>query len=220
MINHLANTPACGTQRFVVANANQRLAARRLSIWLPVILLSWLLCSCGVLEQAPENVGDYPTDFARFLNETEAHAEYEDFVYFLHSHDVHNIVPVWQLLQQGSDWQKHQLPKYALPDREHWDSMINTLVFLKYDLIPYIGDVRVLSGFRTPHYNLAAGGAGKSRHLTFSALDLRPVADIERAQLHGILQNRWLNLGREYNLGLGLYAHLRFHIDTGGYRQW
>jgi len=214
MINHLANT-AYAMRCVVIANAGKRLPA-----WLPLILLSWLLSSCGVLEQAPENANDYPTDFARFLNETEAHAEYEDFVYFLHSHDVHNIVPVWQLLQQGSDWQKHQLPKYALPDREHWDSMINTLVFLKYDLIPYIGDVRVLSGFRTPHYNLAAGGAGKSRHLTFSALDLRPVTDMERTQLHGILQNRWHNLGREYNLGLGLYAHLRFHIDTGGYRQW
>jgi len=214
MINHLANT-AYAMRCVVIANAGKRLPA-----WLPVILLSWLLSSCGVLEQAPENANDYPTDFARFLNETEAHAEYEDFVYFLHSHDVHNIVPVWQLLQQGSDWQKHQLPKYALPDREHWDSMINTLVFLKYDLIPYIGDVRVLSGFRTPHYNLAAGGAGKSRHLTFSALDLRPVTDMERTQLHGILQNRWHSLGREYNLGLGLYAHLRFHIDTGGYRQW
>jgi len=214
MINHLANT-AYGMRCVVIANAGKRLPA-----WLPLILLSWLLSSCGVLEQAPENANDYPTDFARFLNETEAHAEYEDFVYFLHSHDVHNIVPVWQLLQQGSDWQKHQLPKYALPDREHWDSMINTLVFLKYDLIPYIGDVRVLSGFRTPHYNLAAGGAGKSRHLTFSALDLRPVTDMERTQLHGILQNRWHSLGREYNLGLGLYAHLRFHIDTGGYRQW
>jgi len=214
MINHLANT-AYAMRCVVIANAGKRLPA-----WLPLILLSWLLSSCGVLEQAPENANDYPTDFARFLNETEAHAEYEDFVYFLHSHDVHNIVPVWQLLQQGSDWQKHQLPKYALPDREHWDSMINTLVFLKYDLIPYIGDVRVLSGFRTPHYNLAAGGAGKSRHLTFSALDLRPVTDMERTQLHGILQNRWHSLGREYNLGLGLYAHLRFHIDTGGYRQW
>ena len=195
-------------------------AGTRRATWIPVLIFSWLVSSCGILTQAPENLEEYPPDFARFLNENEAHADYEDFVYFLQSHDVHTIVPVWQLLQQGSDWRKHQLPKYALPDREHWNSMISTLVFLKYDLIPYIGDVRVLSGFRTPHYNLAAGGAGRSRHLTFSALDLKPVADIEKSQLHGILQNRWHSLGREYNLGLGLYANSRFHIDTGGYRQW
>jgi len=212
MITLIVNAPAYGRRCVAVAAAGKRLTS-----WL---LLSWLVSSCGMLIQAPDNVNDYPADFARFLNQTEAHTDYQDFVYFLHSHDVHTIVPVWQLLQQGSDWEKHQLPKYALPDREHWDSMVNTLIFLKYDLIPYIGDVRVLSGFRTPHYNRLAGGAGKSRHLTFSALDLRPVADIERTQLHGILQNRWHNLGREYNLGLGLYADSRFHIDTGGYRQW
>ena len=98
--------------------------------------------------------------------------------------------------------------------------MVNTLVFLKYDLIPYIGDVRVLSGFRTPKYNRLAGGAGRSRHLTFSALDLKPVTEIDRSRLHRILQNRWHTLGEEYKLGLGLYSNLRFHIDTGGHRQW
>jgi len=215
MIALAIQTPAYGRWLHVVAGR-----CKFRSAWLPVLLLSWLVSSCGILSQAPENSDDYPADFARFLNKNEVHADYEDFVYFLRSYDVHNIVPVWQLLQQGSDWERHQLPKYALPDREHWNSMVNTLVFLKYDLIPYIGDVRVLSGFRTPHYNRLAGGVGKSRHLTFSALDLRPVADIERTQLHGILQNRWHNLGREYELGLGLYANSRFHIDTGGYRQW
>ena len=98
--------------------------------------------------------------------------------------------------------------------------MLDTLVFLKYELIPHIGDVRVLSGFRTPHYNRLAGGAGRSRHLTFSALDLRPIADIDRTRLHRILQNRWHTLGEDYNLGLGLYSKQRFHIDTGGHRQW
>ena len=121
------------------------------------LLLSWTISSCGILTEAPENLNDYPVDFARFLKENNSHSDYEDFVYFLQSHDVHNIVPVWQLLQQGSDWEKYQLPKYAMPDRDHWNSMLNTLVFLKYDLIPYIGDVRVLSGFRTPHYNQLAG---------------------------------------------------------------
>lgn len=202
-------------RRFVVANIKRQPTAL-----LVVVLLSWQIASCGILTEVPENLHYYPTDFARFLSKNGAHGDYEDFVYFLKSHDVHQIVPVWQLLQQGSEWEKHQLPKYALPPREHWNSMVSTLVFLKYDLIPYIGDVKVLSGFRTPHYNKLAGGAGKSRHLSFSALDLRPVAKIDRSQLHGILQNRWHSFGNHYNLGLGLYANTRFHIDTGGFRQW
>lgn len=184
------------------------------------LVMSLSITACGLLSEMPDNLYDYPPDFEQFLRENNASYDYEEFVYFLQSHDVHRIVPVWQLLQQGSDFRKHKLPKYALPAREHWDEIINTLVFLKYDLVPYIGDVRVLSGFRTPKYNLLAGGAGKSRHLTFSALDLRPVANIERSELHRILQNRWHTLGEEYNLGLGLYSSLRFHIDTGGHRQW
>jgi len=196
MIAPLFTVLADGMRRFVFANGHQRPTTL-----LVVLLLSWQITSCGILTEVPENLHDYPSDFARFLARNGAHGDYEDFVYFLKSHDVHQIVPVWQLLQQGSEWEKHQLP-------------------IKYDLIPYIGDVKVLSGFRTPHYNKLAGGAGKSRHLSFSALDLRPVAKIDRSKLHGILQNRWHSFGNHYNLGLGLYGNKRFHIDTGGFRQW
>lgn len=181
---------------------------------------SLYITACGILSEMPENLNDYPPDFAEFLIENNAQRDYEDLVYFLQSQQLHNLLPVWQLLQQGSDFRKHSLPKYAIPSRENWDKMINTLVFLKYELIPYIGDVRVLSGFRTSQYNKLAGGAPKSRHLTFSALDLRPVETIERTELHRILQNRWHTLGENYNLGLGLYSSLRFHIDTDGHRQW
>jgi len=185
-----------------------------------IFLGALLLSACGVLTEVPENIDSYPDDFEQFLRSQNAHTQYEDLVYFLASQGVHNIVPIWQLLQQGSDWRKHRLPKYAIPPRKNWDEIVTTLVFLKYDLIPYIGPVKVLSGFRTPHYNFAAGGAGKSRHLSFSALDLRPVNKMDRSTLHGILQNRWKQFGHDYKLGLGLYNNLRFHIDTGGHRQW
>ena len=184
------------------------------------LLVICYVTACGPVQEEPQDLYNYPPDFEAFLSHYQAHAEYQELVFFLQSHDAHNIVPVWQLLLQGTDFRKHNLSKYALPDRKHWDSMLDTLVFLKYELIPHIGDVRVLSGFRTPHYNRLAGGAGRSRHLTFSALDLRPIADIDRTRLHRILQNRWHTLGEDYNLGLGLYSKQRFHIDTGGHRQW
>ncbi len=185
-----------------------------------VLLAGSLLNACGILSEVPDGLHNYPPDFQQFLNDNHAHAEYEEFVYFLQSHGVHQIVPAWQLLQQGSDFRKHDMARYALPERTNWNEMVDTLVFLKHDLIPLIGPVRVLSGFRTPEYNRVAGGARRSRHMSFSALDLRPVAEMNRTKLHRILQNRWHTLGEDYDLGLGLYSSLRFHVDTGGHRQW
>ena len=179
-----------------------------------------LVSACGLLSEVPPGIDRYPKEFAQFLDQQSLHREYSDLVYFLASYGVDNAVPVWQLLQQGSDWRRHQLPKFAIPPRSRWQEMLNTLVFLKYEVLPYIGPVKVLSGFRTPEYNLVAGGADQSRHLTFSALDLKPVNHIERSELHDILLQRWTNFGSNYKLGLGLYGGLRFHIDTGGYRKW
>jgi len=183
-------------------------------------LLMFLISACGMLTPLPESIDEYPDDFAKFLNQGDLHGDYNDLVFYLEDNGVHDTVPTWQLLLQGTDWKSHKLPKYAIPPRENWRDMINTLAFLKYDLLPYTGPVKVLSGFRTPGYNLAAGGADKSRHLSFSALDLKPVNDIDRAALHSILKDRWNTLGEQYKLGLGLYNGLRFHIDTGGHRQW
>jgi len=183
-------------------------------------LLILSLNSCALLTPLPESIENYPEDFAQFLNSGNHYQSYDDLVYFLAANGIDDTVPVWQLLQQGTDWRRHKLQKYAIPPRENWDDMVNTLIFLKYDLMPYIGPVEVLSGFRTPTYNRVAGGAAKSRHLDFSALDLRPVNEIKRSQLRGILTERWTNIGKQYNLGLGLYSGSRFHIDTGGHRRW
>ena len=201
-----------------------------------LLLLALSITSCGFSTQRQDSIADQfadlgvelvvdqteelPEDFHQFLVNNNYHSEYNDLVYFLSSHGVENLVPTWRLLQQGSEWEKHALPRYAMPQRHLWEQMVGTLMFIKRELVPYIGPVKVLSGFRTPHYNFAAGGAGRSRHLIFSALDLRPVQQIDRASLHAILQNRRHNYGREYKLGMGLYHGTRFHIDTGGYRQW
>ncbi len=184
---------------------------------LPVLLLVALtLMSCArrpVHEAAPES-------FRQFIILNNLQTEYRTFERYLYSKGVRDLVPTWQLLQQGSDWRQHGLSPYAFPERESWDRMVKTLTFIRVDLIPFIGPVEVLSGFRTKYYNHVAGGAPRSRHLSFSALDLRPVREIERKRLHAILQKIWHTRGKKRNLGMGLYQGLRFHIDTGGYRQW
>ena len=161
-----------------------------------------------------------PESFRQFIIVNNLQAEYRALEQFLYSKGVRDLVPTWQLLQQGSDFRQHDMSPYAFPDREDWHHMANTLTFIRVDLMPYIGPVEVLSGFRTKHYNFVAGGAPRSRHLSFSALDLKPVREIERKRLHAILQKIWHSRGKKRNLGMGLYAGLRFHVDTGGYRQW
>ena len=184
---------------------------------LPVMLLVVLtLMSCvrrPVHEQAPES-------FRQFIIVNNLQEEYRALERFLYSKGVRDLVPTWQLLQQGTDFRQHNLSPYAFPERELWDRMAKTLTFIRVDLVPRIGPVEVLSGFRTKDYNFAAGGAPRSRHLTFSALDLRPLRKIERKRLHATLQKIWHSRGEKRKLGMGLYQGLSFHIDTGGYRQW
>jgi len=161
-----------------------------------------------------------PESFRQFIILNNLQTEFRALERFLYSKGVRDIVPTWQLLQQGSDWRQHALSPYAFPSREYWERMANTLTFIRVDLIPRIGPVEVLSGFRTKHYNFVAGGAPRSRHLTFSALALRPLRKIDRKRLHATLQKIWHSRGKKRNLGMGLYNGLRFHVDTGGYRQW
>ena len=203
-------------------NSYYKLVVDRGLVITALLLLALSTSSCGFLTpvQTPELADDLPEEFREFLVNNNYQSDYNDLEYFLHSHGVDNIVPTWRLLQQGSEWETHTLPRFAMPERHLWEQMVNTLIFIKHELMPYIGPVKVLSGFRTPHYNFAAGGVDRSRHLIFSALDLRPIQQIDRTSLHAILQDRWDTYGRAYKLGMGLYKDTRFHIDTGGYRQW
>lgn len=181
-----------------------------------LLLVVLALTSCArqpVHEAAPES-------FRQFIIVNNLQSEFRALERFLYQKGVRDLVPTWQLLQQGTDFRKHDLAPYAFPERELWERMADTLTFIRVDLVPFIGPVEVLSGFRTKYYNHVAGGAPRSRHLTFSALDLRPLREIDRKRLHLILQKIWNTRGKKRNLGMGLYKGLRFHIDTGGYRQW
>jgi len=190
-----------------------------------IVRVLWLssLLSCAVLTTAACNrqpMQPPPESFRQFVIANGLQMEYRELEQFLYQKGVRDIVPTWKLLQQGRDWRQHEQQQYAFPDEEKWERMARTLVFLKSELIPYIGPVEVFSGFRTKMFNHLAGGAPRSRHLSFSALELQPVRPIERQRLHAILQKVWHKRGKKHNVGMGLYSGVLFHIDTGGYRQW
>jgi len=112
------------------------------------------------------------------------------------------------------------LPCYKIPPIAKWKNILPLLIFIKKELIPQIGSVEIVSCFRTPRYNRAAGGSRGSKHLYFNAADIIPLKQISTSRLKKILKNIWRKIGRQYHLGLGLYSGLRFHIDTMGFRKW
>lgn len=75
----------------------------------------------------------------------------------------------------------------------------------------------ILSGYRTPKYNKAIGGASKSQHLLAKAADLTTRKHTPK-QLHATIEK----LIKEKKLkdgGLGLYPGF-VHYDIGKPRRW
>ena len=159
-------------------------------------------------------------EFSDFISNNSNYKEYKEFRKFLQENEVDGVIPIQHLYRQGTDWSKLNAEPYAVPPRRHWHNILPTLKFIKKELIPIIGDIQVVSGYRTNEYNKHAHGAKRSKHLQFNAVDLIPVNHISREKLHKILLTIWEKVGHKYNLGLGLYKKTRFHIDTARFRRW
>ncbi|MGF1695392.1 hypothetical protein L4D20_02170 [Vibrio kyushuensis] len=129
-------------------------------------------------------------------------------------------MPLHLILLQGTDWVMSNTTLFTLPNSKHLPNMIRTLIFIQTYIEPEIGVVIPVSGERTDIYNQQAGGALRSKHLDFCALDLVPSSDISRPDLHKKLKAIHAKNGQKYEVGLGLYSGVRFHIDTCGFRSW
>ncbi|WP_411184596.1 D-Ala-D-Ala carboxypeptidase family metallohydrolase [Photobacterium rosenbergii] len=143
----------------------------------------------------------------------------EGHQYFL-DQGVKEGIPLHLILLQGTDWRLSNTNVFNLPDKKNWDNMVRTLLFIQEHVMPKTGLLIPVSGDRSQEYNQHAGGAPRSSHLDFCALDLVPVRNISRTELHKILMSVYNKVGRKNNMGLGLYSGVRFHIDTCGYRSW
>lgn len=158
--------------------------------------------------------------FEEFLTEGDNRAKFDAMLRFLKINGVDEVIPPYELLRQGTDWQQIGEPPFALPPESYWETMVDTLRVLQEEIIPRIGPVTVLSAWRTPGYNAKAGGARTSKHMHFCGLDMVPDNDYTRRQLIPILRDIHQKVGKKWNLGLGIYSGVRFHVDTCGYRRW
>lgn len=139
---------------------------------------------------------------------------------FLDAEGVGDVVPVWQLLRTASQWRDCGQSAFEMPPQVFWPAMAETLQFVRDHVKPGIGEVEAVSVYRNPYLNSCAGGSARSVHRTNIALDLVPRYPYERADLMRRLCTIHGRHGKQYDVGLGVYVGLRFHIDTWDYRAW
>jgi len=158
-------------------------------------------------------------------------ADVRAFGVFLADERVADILPMADLLRSDRDLASDACPiaAYVMPPRETWPQLVSTLKLVRDVVVPAVGPVRVVSGYRPEDFNTCIRGAARSAHLTFGALDLVPVSSISPDELYGALCATWAREPSTTNMGLGTYFDRaqpernregRFHVDTTGRRTW
>ena len=139
---------------------------------------------------------------------------------YLTTYEVAGIVPTWQLFRTATSWQKCAGQPFEIPPTSEWPHIVQTLRYVRDHVIPAVGPVEPVSAYRNPTLNQCAGGAPESAHKHYSAIDLVPLTPTTREHLMQRLCAIHGRRGLAYEVGLGFYAFLRFHVDTSKYRRW
>ena len=159
-------------------------------------------------------------------------AEFQAFERFLVREKVDGILPTWSLLWVDRHYASQKCPTepFVLPPQDQWPKLIPTLKVIRDKVQPAIGPVEVVSGYRTASFNACMGGAPRSAHLQFGALDLIPVTPFKAKHEPFLsLCRMWRQSPTSEGMGLGAYydaddtrinGRQRFHIDTFGKRTW
>jgi uncharacterized protein YcbK (DUF882 family) len=97
------------------------------------------------------------------------------------------------------------------PPEKLWENIWRTIEVADKARHKHGKPIKINSAYRSSKYNKAIGGASKSFHTQFNALDLRTSAP---KQLHKILSE--MRARGEFKGGLGLYKTF-VHVDTRGH---
>ena len=139
---------------------------------------------------------------------------------YLNTYEVGGIVPTWQLLRTATSWHKCGGDPFEVPPATQWPHIVQTLRYVRDFVVPAVGPVEPVSGYRNPMLNICAGGAPESAHKHYSAIDMVPLRPTTREQLMRTLCGIHSRHGANYRAGLGFYAFLRFHVDSTKFRRW
>ncbi|HEX8232935.1 MAG TPA: hypothetical protein VF559_06295 [Caulobacteraceae bacterium] len=178
------------------------------------------LVEVGLGTAAYEPLGQDEAGFRRWVGEAPQRAgEVSGFEGFLSSNGVSDVLPTWQVLRTASDWRGCGAP-FAVPPQAYWPNVAGALRLIRDRVRPRLGPVEAKSGYREPWMNVCAGGAQRSAHREFWALDLVPLQPTTRPELMARLCPVYSLEGEALNLGLGFYGGVRFHIDAQAHRLW
>jgi hypothetical protein len=139
---------------------------------------------------------------------------------YLVGNQVGGVLPTWQLLRTATSWKDCGGQPFEIPPTDEWPHIVQTLRYIHDYVIPEVGPVEPVSGYRNPTLNPCAGGAPESAHKHYSAIDMVPLRPITRVAMMRMLCAGHSQHGAAYNAGLGFYAFMRFHIDSTKYRRW
>lgn len=166
--------------------------------------------------------GQTGAEFQAWLGRSPANgAGLTAFRQYLAAAGVESVVPLWQLVRTSSSWRSCGAQPFEAPPQDKWGHIVKTLRFVRDEVVPAVGPVEVLSGYRNEELNACSNGAPQSAHRHFFALDLTPVSKtVARADMIRSVCAAHATDGRAYDAGLGFYSGRRFHVDSSGYRKW
>ena len=139
---------------------------------------------------------------------------------YLATWQVSGVLPTWELFRTATSWQECGGQPFEIPPTSEWPHIVQTLRYIRDYVIPAVGPVEPVSVYRNPALNVCAGGAPESAHKHYSAIDLVPLKPTTREDLMKTLCAVHSRRGPDYEVGLGFYAFLRFHVDTSKFRRW
>jgi hypothetical protein len=139
---------------------------------------------------------------------------------YLATWQVSGVLPTWELFRTATSWQECGGQPFEIPPTSEWPHIVQTLRYIRDYVIPAVGPVEPVSVYRNPALNVCAGGAPESAHKHYSAIDLVPLKPTTRQDLMKTLCAVHSRRGPDYEVGLGFYAFLRFHVDTSKFRRW
>lgn len=166
--------------------------------------------------------GQGPQDFRAWLSGSPDNiSRLTAFHDYLVSQGVGSVVPLWELTRTSSSWRECGAEPFEAPPQDKWQHVVRTLQFVRDEVVPAVGQVEVLSGYRNAKLNKCSNGAPHSAHREYYALDMTPVnTAVTRSDLIDSICPVHARDGREYKAGLGFYSGRRFHIDSSKYRKW
>ena len=166
--------------------------------------------------------GQTAADFRAWLSASPANrARLTEFRDYLAAQGLQSVVPLWQLIRTSSSWSQCGAEPFETPPADKWQHIVTTLKFVRDEVVPAVGRVEVVSGYRNAKLNACSDGAPHSAHREYYALDLTPVdTNVTRASMIRGVCAAHARDGRAYRAGLGFYTGRRFHVDSSSYRKW